>query len=246
MYIIKTFLECLRHITALFAFCQGRRILCLSTLPSFYGELHKVFFSPSVYISRFSFSPLDNLLAILYIQNHMYTAINQTQVSEKERLSINEFDRLGSSQPALRTTMFCTHCGQEISKDAITCPSCGAPQKDTKFCQHCGSMIDNACVVCPKCGKQVAALKSEQPNIIINNSNESTNINHNQVGGYGRPKDKWISFFLCLFLSIFGGHKFYEGKIGAGILYLLTAGLCGVGVLVDLIILLFKPNPYYV
>ena len=154
MYIIKTFLECLRHITALFAFCQGRRILCLSTLPSFYGELHKVFFSPSVYISRLSFSPLDNLLAILYIQNHMYTAINQTQVSEKERLSINEFDRLGSSQPALRTTMFCTHCGQEISKDAITCPSCGAPQKDTKFCQHCGSMIDNACVVCPKCGKQ--------------------------------------------------------------------------------------------
>ena len=107
-------------------------------------------------------------------------------------------------------------------------------------------MIDNACVVCPKCGKQVAALKSEQPNIIINNSNENTNINHNQVGGYGRPKDKWISFFLCLFLGIFGGHKFYEGKIGAGILYLLTAGLCGVGVLVDLIILLFKPNPYYV
>lgn len=93
---------------------------------------------------------------------------------------------------------------------------------------------------------QVAALKSEQPNIIINNSNENTNINHNQVGGYGRPKDKWISFFLCLFLGIFGGHKFYEGKIGAGILYLLTAGLCGVGVLVDLIILLFKPNPYYV
>ena len=101
-------------------------------------------------------------------------------------------------------------------------------------------------IVCPKCGKQVAALKSEQPNIIINNSNENTNINHNQVGGYGRPKDKWISFFLCLFLGIFGGHKFYEGKIGAGILYLLTAGLCGVGVLVDLIILLFKPNPYYV
>ena len=51
---------------------------------------------------------------------------------------------------------------------------------------------------------------------------------------------------LCLFLGIFGGHKFYEGKIGAGILYLLTAGLFGVGVLVDLIILLFKPNPYYV
>ena len=106
MHIIKTFLECLRHITALFAFCQGRIILCLSTLPSFYGELHKVFFSPSVYISRFSFSPLDNLLAILYIQNHMYTAINQTQVSEKERLSMNEFDRFVFS--FLLCVWFCT------------------------------------------------------------------------------------------------------------------------------------------
>ena len=60
------------------------------------------------------------------------------------------------------------------------------------------------------------------------------------------PRISGSHSLLCLFLGIFGGHKFYEGKIGVGILYLLTAGLFGVGVLVDLIILLFKPNPYYV
>lgn len=58
-------------------------------------------------------------------------------------------------------------------------------------------------------------------------------------------KSKWVSFFLCLFLGPLGIHKFYEGRVLLGILYLLTAGLCGVGVVIDLIVLLFKPNPYY-
>lgn len=59
------------------------------------------------------------------------------------------------------------------------------------------------------------------------------------------PKRKWISFLLCLFFGIFGAHKFYEGRILLGIVYLLTAGFLGLGILIDLIILLFKPNPYY-
>ena len=58
-------------------------------------------------------------------------------------------------------------------------------------------------------------------------------------------KNKWISFFLCLFLGVFGAHKFYEGRILLGVVYLFTAGLFGIGILFDLIILLFKPNPYY-
>ena len=58
-------------------------------------------------------------------------------------------------------------------------------------------------------------------------------------------KSKWISFFLCLFLGAIGAHKFYEGKILLGILYACTGGLAGIGIIVDLIRLLFKPNPYY-
>ena len=58
-------------------------------------------------------------------------------------------------------------------------------------------------------------------------------------------KSKWVSFFLCLFFGVFGAHKFYEGRILMGILYICTGGLVGIGVIIDLIILLFKPNPYY-
>ena len=89
------------------------------------------------------------------------------------------------------------------------------------------------------------------PQIVINNSNSSVNTNTNtntnmNSGFYGRPKNKWVAFFLCLFVGFCGVHKFYEGKVGMGILYLFTVGLFGIGILVDLITLLFKPNPYYV
>lgn len=62
----------------------------------------------------------------------------------------------------------------------------------------------------------------------------------------GVEKNKWIAFSLCLFLGYFGAHKFYEGKSGMGILYLFTAGLFGIGWMVDTILLLLKPNPYYI
>ncbi len=58
-------------------------------------------------------------------------------------------------------------------------------------------------------------------------------------------KSKWISFFLCLFLGFFGAHKFYEDRVLLGVLYIFTGGLFGIGVIVDLVILFFKPNPYH-
>ena len=58
-------------------------------------------------------------------------------------------------------------------------------------------------------------------------------------------KSKWVSFFLCLFLGVFGAHKFYEGRVLLGVLYVFTSGLFGIGVIIDLVILFFKPNPYH-
>jgi restriction system protein len=117
----------------------------------------------------------------------------------------------------------------------------------TKFCKHCGSKIAEAAVICPHCGCQVENMNQPtQPNIVINNANTNTNNNVNAAMLGVRIKNKWVAFFLCLFLGFIGAHKFYEGKIGAGILYLFTGGIFGIGWLIDCIILLFKPNPYYV
>ncbi len=118
----------------------------------------------------------------------------------------------------------------------------------TKFCKYCGSKIPEDAIVCTACGRQVEEIKQNtaaQPNIIISNNNVNTNTN-TVVAGMGRPKNKWVAFCLCFFLGYLGAHKFYEGKAGLGILYILTCGLCGIGVLIDLITILCKPNPYYV
>ena len=113
------------------------------------------------------------------------------------------------------------------------------PAGETKFCQHCGKKIAKEAVFCPFCGCQVELIKSEQqatPQVEINNI----------VGGMKAEKNKWIALLLCFFLGFFGGHKFYEGKIGMGILYIFTSGLFGIGLIVDFIVILCKPNPYYV
>ncbi len=45
-------------------------------------------------------------------------------------------------------------------------------------------------------------------------------------------------FVLCLLLGGFGAHRFYVGKIGTGILMILTFGGLGIWVLIDLIVIL--------
>lgn len=119
---------------------------------------------------------------------------------------------------------------------------------EEKFCKHCGEKIPADAVICTHCGRQVEEIKSnENPNIVINNSNMNSNINNNVNGAFGRRAiNKWTAFILCVFLGYFGAHKFYEGKTGMGLLYLFTGGLCGIGWMIDIILILLKPNPYYV
>jgi len=68
----------------------------------------------------------------------------------------------------------------------------------------------------------------------------------NDVNNKENPKNKWLAIIFCVFFGYFGAHKFYENKIGMGILYLCTFGLCGIGVIIDLIALLQKSDTYYV
>lgn len=112
---------------------------------------------------------------------------------------------------------------------------------EEKFCKYCGNKIPRDAIVCTYCGRQVEELKRDRENIIINNTNSNTNTSINK-----RPLNKWVAFLLCLFLGYFGAHKFYEGKAGIGVLYLFTGGLCGIGWIIDCIILLCQPNTYYV
>lgn len=85
------------------------------------------------------------------------------------------------------------------------------------FCSHCGAEIHDQAVVCVKCGCPVAPRAVVDPN--------------------KSPKDWVTTLILCFLLGGLGIHRFYVGKVGTGILQLLTLGLCGIWCLIDLIII---------
>jgi TM2 domain-containing membrane protein YozV len=51
-------------------------------------------------------------------------------------------------------------------------------------------------------------------------------------------KKRLPALLLCLFLGVLGIHRFYVGKVGTGILWLLTLGLFGIGTLIDFIMII--------
>ena len=61
-------------------------------------------------------------------------------------------------------------------------------------------------------------------------------------------KDWIVTLLLSLFLGTIGAHRFYVGKIGTGVLQLLTAGGCGIWTMIDIILIIsgrFKDKDGY-
>lgn len=52
-------------------------------------------------------------------------------------------------------------------------------------------------------------------------------------------KSRGILFILIFFFGAIGVHRFYVGKIWTGLIYMLTFGLCGAGVIYDFVLVLF-------
>lgn len=146
---------------------------------------------------------------------------------------------------------FCINCGHKIDAEYAFCPECGMKvgssmgsgenalkmvsesNRLTQRCLKCGELMPNDAFYCLNCGVSVDSLDDNFAEIRQKVSRQ-----------FGSWRNKRVSFFLCLTLGWLGAHKFYEGKVFRGLLYIFTFGLLGLGWFVDLVILLLKPNPY--
>lgn len=52
------------------------------------------------------------------------------------------------------------------------------------------------------------------------------------------PKSRLAAALLAWFLGIFGIHRFYVGKVGTGVLMIVTLGGLGIWALIDFIVIL--------
>lgn len=74
---------------------------------------------------------------------------------------------------------------------------------DEKFCSSCGSIIKKEAELCPKCGVRQRPTQSQS------------------VTTSKKIKSRTTAAILAILLGGLGIHKFYIGKIGMGILYLI-------------------------
>ncbi len=82
----------------------------------------------------------------------------------------------------------------------------------------------------------------EEKKVIINKVTKTKKkVEKQKSAAGGGGKSQIVALILCIFLGWLGIHRFYLGYTGAGILYLLTGGLFGIGWLID-IVLLIIPN----
>ncbi|UCC27193.1 MAG: NINE protein [Gemmatimonadales bacterium] len=111
----------------------------------------------------------------------------------------------------------------EGPRDTVPCPICAVPVvKGVKKCRHCGEWIERNCEhcntplkgtfaargVCAEC----AGRRAEPPTVYVQNV---------QPTRFGPPKSKAVAILFALTLGAFGAHRFYLGRPGSGILYLL-------------------------
>jgi len=85
-------------------------------------------------------------------------------------------------------------------------------EADECFCSSCGAIIKKEAEICIKCG--VRQKKS---------SSSEASRNYNTL--------VWLSILL----GEFGVDRFYVGKVGTGLLKLITVGGCGIWWLIDVI-----------
>lgn len=97
-------------------------------------------------------------------------------------------------------------------------PTISQNQTGPRLCGYCHHELDPGSNICPHCGIDQADVPG------VNGANKNT----------------ITELFLCIFLGIFGAHRFYVRKYGTAVLYLFTGGLFGIGWVIDIVLIIIR------
>ena len=108
------------------------------------------------------------------------------------------------------------------------------PEVETLFCPHCGTQMLSTDRYCGGCGWD-----AEHPD------DEPAPKQHERREPPPTPRrtppasdfNRLTTFLLCLLLGFLGVHRFYVGRAGSGVLWLLTGGILAVGWIYDLVMI---------
>src|SRR6266851_6602254 len=81
-------------------------------------------------------------------------------------------------------------------------------------CQRCGHELLSDAVFCARCGEPLEGDRHTPPAI-------------SEEWEEASDRSRLVALLLCVLLGYLGVHRFYVGKIGTGILWLMTGGMFG-------------------
>lgn len=103
-------------------------------------------------------------------------------------------------------------------------------------CEYCGTPLPYGADQCPGCGARCEVVKDPAKITISERINAATDRISKKLSANGNRGNRAVMLLLvCLFFGMFGIHRFIEGKIATGLLWLFTGGLFCIGYIADAI-----------